>query len=156
MSQVVEFHTELQLIAERMFHSFGWDVIREYRLPSGRIADLICLDHEYNIHICEIKTALSDSIIGAAQMKYQYYCNYLYIGAPIPEIAKILQEMNTLNWAKASKALGYVNLSPKGGFIARPPSRNTLQRKGEVYLTWAIRKQIDAANNVLGTTTKPT
>ncbi len=62
----------------RLLHAFGYSVISELPLPSGRRADLVALGGDGEIWIVEIKSSVADFRADQKWMDYRLHCDRLF------------------------------------------------------------------------------
>ena len=72
--------------ATRLLHAFGYSVVSELPLASGRRADLVALGTDGEIWIVEIKSSMADLRADHKWMDYRPHCDRLFFasGADVP------------------------------------------------------------------------
>jgi hypothetical protein len=99
----------------------GYQVAREFRLPHGRIADVIVRTPDGLIAIYEVKTVLKDSLIDEAVAKYGQWCNRLYFVVPgMVWPAHTLHRWEFMNFP-SHRAVGLVGVYPDSIAVLREP-----------------------------------
>lgn len=68
----------------------------EFRLPNGRIADLLMQFEDYKI-VIEVKTVLKESLFLNAFHKYSKYCDMLVLASP-PQLVHQDLDIFEANW----------------------------------------------------------
>lgn len=111
MSEIVEFHTKLQTDACKWILSLNNNATLEYRLPNGRIADIISYRHQQLLIIIEVKTTLTPYLVEQSLDKYKEYCDHLIIAAPETEAAQLLKSVNVLDIHNKLWTCGYLWLT---------------------------------------------
>jgi hypothetical protein len=67
----------------RLLHSFGYSVVSELSLPSGRRADLVALGGNGDIWIVEIKSSVADLRADQKWMDYRLHCDRLFFATTL-------------------------------------------------------------------------
>jgi hypothetical protein len=67
----------------RLLHSFGFSVVSELPLASGRRADLVALGADGEIWIVEIKSSVADMRADSKWIDYRLHCDRLFFAAPL-------------------------------------------------------------------------
>jgi hypothetical protein len=67
----------------RLLHSFGYSVLSELSLPSGRRADLVALGGNGDIWIVEIKSSIADFRADQKWMDYRLHCDRLFFATTL-------------------------------------------------------------------------
>jgi hypothetical protein len=62
----------------RLLHQFGFSVVSELALPSGRRADVVALNAAGEIWIVEIKSSIEDFRADGKWMDYRAHCDRLF------------------------------------------------------------------------------
>jgi hypothetical protein len=62
----------------RLLHAYGYSVVSELPLPSGRRADLVALGGDGDILIVEIKSSVADLRADQKWMEYRLHCDRLF------------------------------------------------------------------------------
>lgn len=142
MSLPVEFHTELTLQLHRWLRDRTLFARCEYRLPAGRIADIISIDQNGEISIYEIKTQFKDSLIMVAMNKYQAFCNRLWIVAPDIPTNYINQRDFLTVWPSRDQQPGLIQLGNSTATIIRTARYQHLPAHHAVMLRNGIMKNV--------------
>ena len=69
--------------ATRLLHSFGFSVVNELPLASGRRADLVALGADGEIWIVEIKSSVADFRADQKWMNYRAHCDRLFFATTL-------------------------------------------------------------------------
>jgi hypothetical protein len=69
--------------ATRLLHSFGFSVVSELALTSGRRADLVALGADGEIWIVEIKSSVADFRADQKWMDYRAHCDRLFFATTL-------------------------------------------------------------------------
>jgi hypothetical protein len=67
----------------RLLHAFGYCVVSELALPSGRRADLVALGGDGEIVIVEIKSSVADFRADQKWMDYRLHCDRLFFATTV-------------------------------------------------------------------------
>ncbi len=67
----------------RMLYNAGHVSIPEFKLASGRRADVLSIDKKGNIWIVEIKSSLADYQVDQKWPEYWDYCDQLFFARPV-------------------------------------------------------------------------
>jgi hypothetical protein len=67
----------------RLLHAFGYSVVSELPLPSGRRADLVALGADGEIWIVEIKSSVADFRADQKWMDYRAHCDRLFFATTL-------------------------------------------------------------------------
>src|SRR5205085_4669135 len=67
----------------RLLHSFGFSVVSELSLASGRRADLVALGGNSDIWIIEIKSSVADFRADQKWMDYRLHCDRLFFATTV-------------------------------------------------------------------------
>jgi hypothetical protein len=67
----------------RLLHSFGFSVISELPLASGRRADLVALGADGEVWIVEIKSSIADLRADQKWMDYRLHCDRLFFATTL-------------------------------------------------------------------------
>lgn len=67
----------------RLLHSFGFSVVSELALASGRRADLVALGSSGEIWIVEIKSSVADFRADQKWMEYRLHCDRLFFATTV-------------------------------------------------------------------------
>jgi hypothetical protein len=66
----------------RLLRNYGFAVLAEYTLASGRRADLIGLKQDGTVWIVEIKSSREDFLVDQKWPEYREYCDQLFFAIP--------------------------------------------------------------------------
>ncbi|MBM3520016.1 MAG: MmcB family DNA repair protein [Alphaproteobacteria bacterium] len=66
----------------RLLRQFGFSMLTEFTLASGRRADIIALNEAGNLWIVEIKSSLEDFRSDLKWQEYRDFCDRLYFAIP--------------------------------------------------------------------------
>jgi hypothetical protein len=66
----------------RLLRNYGFAVLAEYTLASGRRADLIGLKQDGTVWIVEIKSSREDFVVDQKWPEYRDYCDQLFFAIP--------------------------------------------------------------------------
>jgi hypothetical protein len=69
--------------ATRLLHAFGYSVVNELPLASGRRADLVALGADGEIWIVEIKSSIGDFRADRKWMDYRLHCDRLFFATTL-------------------------------------------------------------------------
>ena len=69
--------------ATRLLHSYGFSVVSELALASGRRADLVALGADGEIWIVEIKSSVADFRADQKWMDYRLHCDRLFFATSV-------------------------------------------------------------------------
>jgi len=69
--------------AARLLHAYGFCVVSELPLPSGRRADLVALDAGEQIWIVEIKSSVADFRADQKWQDYRLHCDRLFFATNV-------------------------------------------------------------------------
>jgi hypothetical protein len=69
--------------ATRLLHAFGYSVVSELPLASGRRADLVALGVDGEIWIVEIKSSIGDFRADHKWMDYRLHCDRLFFATTV-------------------------------------------------------------------------
>jgi hypothetical protein len=67
----------------RLLHSFGFSVVSELPLASGRRADLVALGADGEVWIVEIKSSIADLRADQKWMDYRLHCDRLFFATTL-------------------------------------------------------------------------
>jgi hypothetical protein len=67
----------------RLLHAFGYSVVSELPLPSGRRADLVALGADGEIWIVEVKSSVADFRADQKWMDYREHCDRLFFATTL-------------------------------------------------------------------------
>jgi len=67
----------------RLLHSFGYSVVSELPLASGRRADLVALGTDGEVWIVEIKSSIADFRADQKWMDYRLHCDRLFFATTL-------------------------------------------------------------------------
>jgi len=67
----------------RLLHAYGFCVVSELALPSGRRADLVALDAGGEIWIVEIKSSVADFRVDQKWPDYRAHCDRLFFATSV-------------------------------------------------------------------------
>ena len=67
----------------RLLHSFGFSVLSELPLASGRRADLVALGADGEVWIVEIKSSIADLRADQKWMDYRLHCDRLFFATTL-------------------------------------------------------------------------
>jgi hypothetical protein len=67
----------------RLLHAFGYSVVSELPLPSGRRADLVALGADGEIWIVEVKSSVADFRADQKWMDYRAHCDRLFFATTL-------------------------------------------------------------------------
>ena len=67
----------------RLLHSFGFSVVSELPLTSGRRADLVALGADGEVWIVEIKSSIADLRADQKWMDYRLHCDRLFFATTL-------------------------------------------------------------------------
>jgi len=67
----------------RLLHAYGYCVVSELPLASGRRADLVALGHDGEIWIVEIKSSVADFRADQKWMDYRAHCDRLFFATTL-------------------------------------------------------------------------
>ncbi len=105
-----EFHTELLTRTHNTLARISAEIRTEFRLPNGRIADIVIRTHFDDIIIVEVKSAFHPSFIEEAIGKYSKYGNYLCIALPETEWAKYQTNNKMLDHSDPFEHVGWITI----------------------------------------------
>lgn len=94
---------------------------REWKLPNGKIADILFDYLGYEI-IIEIKSVLKQSVINDAISKYWSQCDLLIIAAPTGQFPKSPDRSELLWGDGMADKIGHLEIADSGLRLTRPPS----------------------------------
>jgi DNA repair protein MmcB-like len=83
---------------------------REFRLPSGRIADVLIQSPDGNIDIVEVKETIIDSLIAVAYGKYWHWCSRLWVASPHPFLHGAIEPPWPIQWPQAHDSVGLLHV----------------------------------------------
>ena len=89
-------HYEIQQLIWRKVAQFADSAAVEYRLPNGKIADILYRVKATTV-IVEVKTIVRQSLIERAWKKYNTQCDYLVIASP-PQLVRIDHMSEVASW----------------------------------------------------------
>jgi len=67
----------------RLLHAYGYCVVSELPLPSGRRADLVALDARGEIWIVEVKSSIADFRADQKWPEYRAHCDRLFFATAL-------------------------------------------------------------------------
>lgn len=150
MSLETEFHTELEHRVIEFLRLQYMDPIINFRLPTGRIADLILITPTREILIVEVKTSLRHSLITEACKKYRAYCNHLLVAAPEHEFNNLLPTEPATYWADNERHIGLLGIASRSVRVIRAPRYRKVTKEAYDYLRWQLRERVDRKVYELG------
>lgn len=140
MTEIVEYHTYLTgqtfSLLERMFGP----TVTEYRLPNGRIADLLTIHNHDTIIITEVKTYATNSLITGAIMKYAPYCDKLFIAAPALSIETSVIAGHFLDLSSDACKVGLIAVNGMSTFIYKDAPTHRMVRQTSEYILTRLRE----------------
>ena len=145
----MEYHTELQAQVLRWCVEHSVQVMQEYRLPDGHVADIVTIDDNNIITIIEVKTVLSHSLMDIVIKKYRWYCHELYIAAPMSELNRMSAGTGVINWIPKSPILGTIGLANGRATIVRRAIRRAIPALDEHYLTTRLQACFSTKHHAL-------
>jgi hypothetical protein len=94
---------------------------REYRLPSGVIADVFVVLEDGTTEIYEVKSTFKASLLDAARGKYAHWANRLWYAVPNLTCMAIEDERPSIVWRQGRDQLGLVGVYRNALAIYRQP-----------------------------------
>lgn len=131
MSMEHEFHSELKHIVARRWRERSLATFTEFKLPNGRIADIISYMPNLEIHIIEVKTTLKASMADYTILKYRGYANKLYIAAPDAEVLRNTQALYDHSLYYSTTEIGLIRIEGDIAFIGKECRSKTMS--GDLY-----------------------
>jgi hypothetical protein len=137
-----EFHTQLETRIIEWCQTFNHYPLLNFRLPTGKIADVIYITRNNEITIIEVKTTLYDYVAEQAIQKYARYCNYFYLAAPIREAEQFAVTYPVLSWKRATFQAGVLAIGDRTVATLRQPTRAELTSSTTEYLAASLREKL--------------
>lgn len=134
MTLETEFHSELEQTVLTYLWNQNIRTLVNYRLPNGRIADIIYQQQTGEINIVEVKTLLTDSLVQNAITKYQYYCHKLHIAAPQDDAEKLIRNDKSAHWPTNLMCPGIIGLCNNKITILRQAHYRQMQELVRTYV----------------------
>jgi hypothetical protein len=103
-------HDEAAEILATLITSANNVVFREYRLPSGAIADVLVITDNIEVTIYEVKTGYKASLIANAQQKYAHWCNRLYVAIPHLTLDAVQEQSPVAWWRSGRERVGLIGI----------------------------------------------
>ena len=142
MSLETEFHTELEVrVTEFLTKYYSFPTVN-FRLPTGRIADLILITPAREVWIIEVKTVLKHSLIIEAAEKYYRYCNRLFVAAPESEIFALPRPSPSPHFRDPAEDVGLMSVTPRAVQIFREARQKQISGDTFDYLRVKLRERI--------------
>lgn len=112
-------------------------VHQERVVPSGRRADLLLEHLTGEIHIIEVKTRLTASLMGVAWAKYRHWCTHLWVATtetlwPTPSPMWFPAE-----WREQLEAIGIYRVTWEGVRVLRPATAGRMTKENHARL-WSL------------------
>jgi hypothetical protein len=142
MSLETEFHTALE------HRVIEWCILQNatplinFRLPTGRIPDLIYIDRNKAITIIEVKTCLTDCLLQTTLDKYRRYCDFLWIAAPTNEMHRTITDLSTYQWPRTHTDIGLLSVGERSVLVQRRAVARPLHSDTTLYLGWQIADRL--------------
>lgn len=150
MSLETEFHTELEKRVIEYLSLYYMTPLINFRLPSGKVADLIVMTPTREVLIVEVKTILKHSLVSEAAKKYRPYCNRLYLAAPAAEYERFTSPEVSNYWEKDERWVGLLAVGSRSVRVIREPSYRAITQDATDYLRWKMREATDRTVTELG------
>jgi len=146
VSLPVEFHTELVHQLHSWLRDRALFARCEYRLPHGRIADIIAIENNGELSIFEVKTTVKDSLLASAYEKYSPYCHRLYIAAPDLQPHHTIDHNPYTIFPPKDRQTGWILLSDNSTALIKAASYHHIPARRAYALREAILSDQTLAN----------
>lgn len=113
-------HGAADLVAAEL-RRIDWRTEREFTLPDGRIADLLCKTDDGDFAIIEVKMELKASLLDDAWRKYGRWSNLLWLAVPDLIYGKVEPGETSPTWRTQRDAVGILGVYHGGIAAYRAP-----------------------------------
>ncbi len=122
----------------------GYHAFREFKLPNGKIADVLVRDSRYLISIFEVKTRFEPRLLDEAEAKYGQWCNRLIFAVPDLDAATVAVHVTNPCDFPRSQRLGICGIYLQGNHLFRPPQQVPMWHERVTTLARLIADRLSA------------
>lgn len=128
-----QYHRELKATVAAYLRKGGFTVHEEYKLPNGRIADIIATSKDGSTIIIEVKTELSHVWMSDVLRKYDAYASALYVATDKKSIEVYLKGAECLISLGRQARIGFLGIERDSVTVMRQ-STPVRERHGMVKI----------------------